>query len=63
MATPGGAAVQGPVIDHNLPGFSGLEALALGEEAAVTAMKAGARDFILKDNLSRFVPAVEREFS
>ena len=66
------------VIDHNLPGFSGMEALALaraadpdvpvlvvsgsvGEDAAVAAMKAGAQDFILKDNLSRFVPAVERE--
>lgn len=76
------AAVSPPwdvvVIDHNLPGFSGLEALALvraadadvpvlvvsgsvGEEAAVAAMKAGAQDFILKDNLARFVPAVERE--
>jgi putative two-component system response regulator len=66
------------VIDHNLPGFSGLEAVELvrvadedvpvlvvsgsvGEEAAVAAMKAGAQDFILKDNLARFVPAVERE--
>lgn len=66
------------VVDHNLPGFGGLEALelvrgadpdvpvllvsgAVGEEAAVAAMKAGAQDFILKDNLSRFVPVVERE--
>ena len=66
------------VVDHNLPGFSGLEALrivretdsdvpvlfvsgSVGEEAAVAAMRAGAQDFILKDNLARFVPAVERE--
>jgi len=66
------------VVDHNLPGFSGLEALgsvrdtdpdvpillvsgAVGEEAAVAAMKAGAQDFILKDRLSRFLPAVDRE--
>jgi putative nucleotidyltransferase with HDIG domain len=66
------------VIDHNLPGFSGLQALALvrqadvdvpvlfvsgsvGEEAAVAAMRSGAHDFILKDNLARFVPALERE--
>jgi PAS domain S-box-containing protein len=33
----------------------------IGEESAVTAMKAGAQDFLLKDNLSRLVPAVERE--
>jgi PAS domain S-box-containing protein len=32
-----------------------------GEEAAVTMMKAGASDYIVKGNLSRFVPAVERE--
>jgi putative nucleotidyltransferase with HDIG domain len=77
-----GDALAGPwdviVIDYNLPGFSGMEALALaraadpdvpvlvvsgsvGEDAAVAAMKAGAQDFILKDSLSRFVPAVERE--
>ena len=66
------------IVDHNLPGFSGMEALALvrgtdpdvpvilvsgsvGEETAVAAMKAGAQDFILKDSLSRFLPAVERE--
>ena len=66
------------VIDHHLPGFSGLEAIELvrradpdvpvivvsgvvGEEAAVAAMRAGAQDFIVKDNLARFLPAVERE--
>ncbi len=33
----------------------------IGEEAAVAAMKAGAHDYIMKDNLSRLAPAVERE--
>ncbi|MBI1920933.1 MAG: diguanylate cyclase [Geobacter sp.] len=32
-----------------------------GEVAAVEAMKAGAHDYILKDNLGRLVPAVGRE--
>ncbi|MBN1782697.1 response regulator [bacterium] len=34
---------------------------AIGEETAVTAMKAGAHDYIMKDNLARLVPAIERE--
>jgi len=33
----------------------------IGEEAAVEAMRAGAHDYILKDKLSRLVPAVRRE--
>ncbi|HEC17457.1 MAG TPA: EAL domain-containing protein [Sedimenticola sp.] len=33
----------------------------IGEEIAVTAMKSGAHDYIMKDNLARLVPAVERE--
>jgi len=32
-----------------------------GEEAAVAMMKAGADDYLVKENLSRFVPALERE--
>jgi two-component system, cell cycle sensor histidine kinase and response regulator CckA len=32
-----------------------------GEEAAVDMMKAGASDYIVKNNLSRLVPAIERE--
>ena len=32
-----------------------------GEETAVGAMKAGAHDYIVKANLSRLVPAIERE--
>jgi PAS domain S-box-containing protein len=34
---------------------------AVGEETAAAVMKAGAHDFILKDRLSRLVPAVQRE--
>jgi two-component system cell cycle sensor histidine kinase/response regulator CckA len=33
----------------------------IGEETAVEAMRAGARDFVLKDRLARLGPAVERE--
>lgn len=33
----------------------------IGEDRAVLAMKAGAHDYILKDNMKRLVPAVERE--
>ncbi len=32
----------------------------VGEERAVSALKAGASDYILKDNLKRLVPAIER---
>ena len=34
---------------------------AVGEEAAVAALHAGAHDFISKSNLARLIPAVERE--
>ncbi|MBI2863592.1 MAG: response regulator [Chloroflexi bacterium] len=34
---------------------------AIGEDVAVAAMKAGAHDYLLKGNLTRLVPAVERE--
>ena len=33
----------------------------IGEDVAVAAMKSGAHDYIMKDNLARLVPAVERE--
>jgi diguanylate cyclase (GGDEF)-like protein len=33
----------------------------IGEEAAVAAMKAGAADYIMKSNMARLVPAIERE--
>ncbi|MBU0702237.1 MAG: response regulator, partial [Chloroflexi bacterium] len=34
---------------------------AVGEEIAVEAMRAGARDYVLKSNLARLAPAVRRE--
>ncbi len=34
---------------------------AIGEETAVALMKSGARDYVMKDNLSRLPPIVERE--
>lgn len=33
----------------------------VGEERAVAALRSGAQDFVLKDNLARLVPAIERE--
>ena len=33
----------------------------MDEESVVTALKAGARDFLIKGNLTRLVPAIERE--
>ncbi len=36
---------------------------AIGEEAAVDAMLAGADDFIVKDNLARLVPAITRSIN
>src|SRR5258708_15637488 len=33
----------------------------IGEDAAIKAMKAGAHDYVMKGNLARLVPAVQRE--
>src|SRR6266849_1035234 len=33
----------------------------IGEDAAVTALKAGAHDFLVKGHLARLIPAIERE--
>src|SRR5438067_81127 len=33
----------------------------VGEEPAVSAMRLGAHDYIMKDNLARLAPAIERE--
>src|SRR6266545_2255858 len=38
-----------------------LVSATIGEEAAVAAMRAGARDFVMKQNLTRLVPVVQRE--
>ena len=34
---------------------------AIGEDAAVAAMKAGVHDYVMKGSLARLVPAIERE--
>ena len=34
---------------------------AIGEETAATCMRSGAHDYVMKGNLSRLVPAIERE--
>jgi len=34
---------------------------AIGEETAVSLMKAGVHDYVMKDNLAKLGPAVERE--
>ncbi len=44
---------------HDLPFI--IVSGTIGEDRAVTAMKAGAHDYILKGNLKRLVPAVQRE--
>ena len=66
------------ISDHNMPMFSGPEALkllmdsgldiplisvsgAIGEEMAVESMKAGAKDFILKNNLVKLAATITRE--
>jgi PAS domain S-box-containing protein/putative nucleotidyltransferase with HDIG domain len=65
------------LVDYDLPGFGGPQALAvlaevapdlpaitvsgaIDEETAVTTIKAGAVDYVLKDNLIRLAPAVRR---
>ncbi len=65
------------LVDYNLPGFGGLQALhvlaevaaetpaitvsgAISEDTAVATITAGAVDYVLKDNLTRLAPAVQR---
>lgn len=45
--------------DPDMPFF--LLSGAIGEDAAVEALKAGATDFFLKDKKARLIPAIERE--
>jgi diguanylate cyclase (GGDEF)-like protein len=44
---------------HDLPFL--VVSGAIGEETAVEAMKAGAHDYLMKDNLTRLAPAIKRE--
>ena len=45
--------------DPNIPFI--LVSGSIGEEIAVDAMKSGAHDYVMKDNLTRLLPAIERE--
>lgn len=45
--------------DPNIPFI--LVSGSIGEELAVDAMKAGAHDYVMKHNLTRLLPAIERE--
>ncbi len=45
--------------DANIPFI--LVSGSIGEEIAVDAMKAGAHDYVMKDNLTRLLPAIRRE--
>jgi len=45
--------------DENIPVV--IVSGSIGEDIAVAAMKAGAQDYIMKNNLVRLVPAIERE--
>jgi two-component sensor histidine kinase len=51
------ALLQGSGLDIPFIVVSG----AIGEELAVALMRAGAQDYLLKDNMARLAPAVERE--
>ncbi len=51
------------LIDRNLEVPFILVSGAIGEQTAVTAMKAGARDYIMKRDLGRLAPAVKRAFA
>ncbi len=45
--------------DQNIPFI--LVSGSIGEEIAVDAMKSGAHDYVMKNNLTRLLPAIERE--
>lgn len=45
--------------DIDLPFF--IVSGSIGEDVAAAAMKAGAQDYLMKNNLTRLVPAIERE--
>ncbi len=45
--------------DANIPFI--LVSGSVGEEVAVDAMKSGAHDYVMKHNLTRLIPAIERE--
>lgn len=46
-------------VDPNIPFI--LVSGSIGEEIAVEAMRSGVHDYVLKDNLARLLPAIDRE--
>ena len=54
-----GALAVARQVDRDLPFI--LVSGTIGEDTAVEAMRAGANDYVLKDKLTRLIPAVERE--
>lgn len=46
--------------DDNIPFI--IVSGAIGEELAIEIMREGANDYILKDNIKRLIPAIEREY-
>ena len=57
----GGAAALEVLRDSGLDVPFIIVSGTIGEERAVAAMKAGASDYVSKDNLKRLVPVIERE--
>jgi PAS domain S-box-containing protein len=50
------------ISDHTMPGFSGPAAFKIVQDSGLgAAMRAGAHDYMLKGNLARLVPAIQRE--
>src|SRR6266568_2237894 len=56
-----GLAALALVKDHGLDLPFIIVSAHISEDTAVAAMKAGAHDYVMKDNLARLAPAVERE--
>ena len=54
-----GALTQLQLIGLDLPFI--IVSGSIGEDNAVACMKAGAHDYVMKDNLARLVPSIERE--
>src|SRR5436189_509061 len=57
----GGVAALALYQEHGLDMPFIIVSGAIGEDRAVEMVKAGAHDYVMKDNLSRLVPAVEDE--
>ena len=53
------ATVRSMGLDTPVIILSGL----IPEQAAIAAMKAGAQDYVMKDNMARLIPAIERELN